>query len=140
MIVDKSGNRLAKPEVSAELFPFEYLPPLEEAAIDSGGQGLKIMLVLAFVGQILLKFLVQGSMQYLWDLVHQLQLLSFMLLMDFPYPKNIFHTLEYFEVAAGNLDEVSFYIPEIPDIIIDPDELATEHHLLPESFIENDIF
>ena len=58
-------------------------------------------------------------MQFLWDLVHQLQVLNLLLLIHVEYPYLIHSFIGYFEIASGSFDDVTQYIPEIPSVIID---------------------
>ena len=129
-IADKAGNALLKPQIKAFLLPFEYVPPVEEAVVESSGITMKFGVLAIFVGQLVLMLTIHASMQYLWELVHQLQVLNMMLLFNVEFPSNIFTVLSYFEVASGNFEEITQMIPEIPEVIIDQEELNDDFYLL----------
>ena len=91
---------------------------------------MKFGVLSVFFTQLSLKLLLKSSMQYLWELVHQLQVLNLMLLFNFEFPSNVFSFLGYFEVASGNVDEITQMLPNIPSIIIDEEELQDDFYLL----------
>ena len=68
-------------------------------------------------------------MQFLWDLVHQLQVLNLLLMINVEYPSVIDSFIGYFEVASGSLEEVTQYLPEIPQVVIDEAQLIDDFYL-----------
>ena len=121
---------MLKPRIKAFLFSYEYVPPTEAAAVESSGLTMKFGVLSLFFAQLSLKFLLQSSMQYLWELVHQLQVLNLMLLFNVEFPSNVFSFLGYFEVASGNIDEITEMLPNIPPMIINEEELQDDFYLL----------
>ena len=139
-IADKAGNVLLQPRIQAYLKDFQFLDPTTKGNIDSGGNGLQSVVVLVFIAQVLLKLTLRSTMQYLWDLVHQMQFLNFLILMQVKFPLNLSSFIGFFEVASGKLDRIESFLPTIPKFIIDPDELNADPLLLQENFIDQDIF
>ena len=97
-------------------------------------------MIAAFVGQLLLFLVLKSTMAHLWDMVHQMQFVRYLLLMDIVYPPMVPTFVSYFEIASGKLDAISGILPGFPEFIIDPDDLQSHGTLLQKSFKENDIF
>ena len=72
------------------------------------------------------------SMQFLWDLLHQLQVLNLMLLLNVDFPSVIPAFIDSFEVASANLEEITKYVPEIPNVIIDEAHFNDDFYLYNE--------
>ena len=79
-------------------------------------------------------------MAHLWDMVHQMQFVNYLLLLGITYPPMVPTFVSYFEVANGKLEFLSGILPKFPEFIIDPKDLESHSVLLQESFKENDIF
>ena len=139
-ISDRAGNPLKPTEIKGNLHPFWYFDPAAEAATKGGGGGLQFVVLAALVGQLLLFLVLKSTMAHLWDMVHQMQFIHYLLLLDIIYPPMVPTFVSYFEVANGKLDFLSGIMPKFPEFIINPDDLESHSVLLQESFKENDIF
>ena len=61
--MDKAGNKLTDPRISAPLLRFDYMDPKAEAVTKAGGKGLQVMVILAFVAQLMLNITLSNTMQ-----------------------------------------------------------------------------
>jgi len=55
----------------------------------------------------------RSSMQYLWGLVHALQIFQFLIYMNIDFPENIQNFGGYLEVASGDIEEMNGFLPDI---------------------------
>ena len=101
-----SDNALVEPNIKGFLFPFEYVSPAEIAIVESSGLTMKFGILWLFCVHLVLTICTHISMQHLWELVHQLQVLNLMLLFNVNFPSNIFTFLSVFKVASGNVEEI----------------------------------
>lgn len=62
-------------------------------------------------------------MNYLWSLVHSLQVFSYLLYMNINFPNNLNSFVEYLQIANGGLPELEQYIPDVSEYIIDQTEI-----------------
>ena len=139
-IADRTGNPLKPPLDRGYLHPFWYFDPAMKQATQRSGGGLQMVVITGFLGQLLLFCLLKSTMAHLWDMVHQMQFVSYLLLMDIRFPPVVPTFVSYFEVANGKLDAISGILPKFPEVIIDPDDLRSDTLLLQDSFKEADIF
>ena len=107
LIVDGAGNALGKPVIEAYLFQFEYITGTEAAIIGAAGQSVKFGIIIMFFVQLFMKMFMGSSMQFLWELVHQLQFVTLMQLLDVQYPNMIESFFGFFEVASGDLEDLT---------------------------------
>lgn len=70
-------------------YPFTYVSPNEAMAAEGGGSSLKYTFMSVFSFNIALKIVLNSSMQYLWGLVHSLQVFNFLLYMNIEFPPNV---------------------------------------------------
>lgn len=93
--------------------------------------------------QLGLKVIINGSMQYLWGLVHALQVFQYLLLMNIDFPPNLPAFCSYFSIASGDTDSmgVTDYIPNIKNYLIKVEDIEGQYdmELLPPKFVENEI-
>lgn len=75
--------------------------------------------------QLGLKVIINGSMQYLWGLVHALQVFQYLLLLNIDFPPNLPAFTSYFSIASGDTDSmgVTDYIPDIKKYLINVDDI-----------------
>ncbi len=52
-----------------------------------------------------LKIIMNSSMQYLWSLVHALQVFSYLLYLNIEFPENVKQFSKYLRVASGDIEE-----------------------------------
>jgi len=78
-------------------------------------------------------------MNYLWSLVHALQVFNFLLYMNINFPTNLRLFGGYLEVASGEIEELQQFVPDILSYIFDYDEIEEDWDVLQESFRESGI-
>ena len=118
---------------------FEYIPQAEKVAISSTGGGLQIALLIAFCLQLGLKLALKNTMQYLWDTVHQMQFMNYILLLQISFPSNLYGLVDFFDIASGRIEQLDNLVPSMPSFILDDEQLEHDYNLLPESFEEHGI-
>ena len=69
-----------------------------------------------------------------------MQFLNLLILLKVRYPQNLRMFVGFFDIASGNVDEVTSLLPTIPTIIIDPEKLQPDSFLQQGGFEEQDIF
>jgi hypothetical protein len=78
-------------------------------------------------------------MQYLWGLVHALQVFQFLLLMNIKFPPNLPAFCGYFSIASGDPDSMGIkdYLPDIKKFLIVEDDITGQYddELLPPKFV-----
>lgn len=62
-------------------------------------------------------------MSYLWSFVHALQIMSILLYLNVQFPDNVKSFVEYLQFANGDIPELSNYIPDASNYIINKDDL-----------------
>lgn len=80
---------------------------------------MKYTFMSVFSFNLILKLVLNSSMNYLWGLVHALQVFSFLLYLNIDFPSNVQLFTQYFKMASGDLDELNQYLPNIADYMID---------------------
>jgi len=78
-------------------------------------------------------------MNYLWSLVHALQVFNFLLYMNINFPQNLRSFGGYLEVASGEIEELQQFVPDLLSYILDYDEIEEDWDVLQESFKEGGI-
>lgn len=84
-------------------YPFIYVSAAEANAANNGGSSLKYTVMSVFSFNIGLKLIMNGSMQYLWGLVHALQVFNYLLYMNIDFPPNVATFSGYLSVASGDI-------------------------------------
>ena len=106
-ITDANGNVLVNGSFSEKNpAPFVYVSDDEQNAIAGGGESMKYAFLSALGFQLGLKVIINGSMQYLWGLVHALQVFQYLLLMNIDFPPNLPAFVAYFSIATGDTDSM----------------------------------
>ena len=122
------------------LQPFWYFDPTIEEGVKGAGGGLQVVVITAFLGQMMLYCALKSTMAHLWDLVHQMQIVNYLLLMNIRFPPVVPTFIAFFEIASGKLDAISGILPKLPEVIVDPDDMRKDTVLLQDSFKDSDIF
>jgi len=78
-------------------------------------------------------------MNYLWSLVHALQVFHFLLYLNIEFPQNLISFAQYLQVASGEIEEFQQFIPDILGFFIDYDTIQEDWDVLQERFIEGGI-
>ncbi|CDW85864.1 cadg multi-domain protein [Stylonychia lemnae] len=141
-IIDPNGNILINDKQKiTNPSQFIYLTPTERKVSKQGGQTVKVSFLSVCSFNIAFKLLMNSSMQYLWGLVHALQVFNFLLYINIDFPENVELFSEYLSVASGDMEEFNTFIPNIADIIISQDELHDPRDLaiLDEKFQDSEI-
>eukprot|EP00347_Sterkiella_histriomuscorum_P006839 403351236 len=139
-ITDIAGNPLVKDSYfSTRPALFAYLSESEANTAEGGGQSLKYTFISVFSVNIALKFVLNSSMQYLWGLVHALQVFNFLLYMNIDFPDNVMLFSKYLMVASGDIDEFNQYIPNVADMIVNQDNIVerSDNDKLQQKFQDN---
>jgi len=117
----------------------------ERASINGGGSSLKYTFVSVLSFNIIIKILMyriflnsfrKSSMNYLWSLVHALQVFNFLLYMNIEFPANLRLFGNYLEIASGEIEELQQFVPDILSHIFDYDEIEEDWDVLQDSFRE----
>eukprot|EP00347_Sterkiella_histriomuscorum_P005340 403356986 len=141
-IQDLAGNPVAA-ESYAEINvnSFVFLSASEQSTISSGGSSLKYTFMSVFSFNLVLKVVLNSSMQYLWGLVHALQVFNFLLYMNIDFPNNVQTFSGYLKVASGDIEEMQQYIPNIADYIVNIKnvESSMDNEKLQQKFIDDDV-
>ena len=86
VIKDLVGNQLADNYLSTiNANPFIYISASETSAASGSGSSMKYTFLSVFSFNLLLKVALSSSMQYLWGLVHALQVFNFLLFMNIDF-------------------------------------------------------
>ena len=93
----------------------------------TSGIGLQILFLLLFILQVILRFAIKSSMKYMWEAVHQMQFLTYMVLLQIKFPFNLKGFVKFFEVSFGRVDFIEAYIPELSLLIVDKDKLTSDY-------------
>lgn len=90
--------------------------------------------------QLGLKVIINGSMQYLWGLVHALQVFQYLLLLNIDFPPNLPAFTSYFSIASGDTGAMGIndYMPDIKKWLINVDDIEGQYdnEILPPKFVE----
>jgi hypothetical protein len=105
--------------------PFIYVSEDEANAIAGGGESMKYAFLSALGFQLGLKVIINGSMQYLWGLVHALQVFQYLLLMNIDFPPNLPAFTGYFSIASGDTGSMGIkdYLPDIKKFLIKVEDI-----------------
>ena len=95
---------------------------------------LLAVLAATFLLQLAMKLGLRASMQYFWELVHQLQFLRFLVLIDVPFPSNVEGFVSFMQLTSLNFNNLPDIWPDVPSFILDEEQLAGEYYLLPSRF------
>ncbi len=79
-----------------------------------------------FSFNIAIKIIMNSSMQYLWGLVHALQIFSYLLFLNIKFPENIKLFSNYLKVASGDIEEINQFIPNTGDYLISRQDVYLE--------------
>ncbi|CDW87978.1 cadg multi-domain protein [Stylonychia lemnae] len=142
MIRDEAGNELTEGSFTmTNPYPFVYLSQSETDTAQNSGNSLKYTFLSVFSFNLALKLVMNSSMQFLWGLVHALQVFNFLLYMNIDFPDNVLLFSKYMQVASGNVDELQNYIPNVADYMVYEENISEpkDQEQLQESFKENDI-
>ena len=82
------------------------MSPDEASAIEGGGTSLKYTFISVFGFNMMIKLLLKSSMNYLWSLVHALQVFNYLLYINLKYPANIDAFAGYLSIATGDVEEI----------------------------------
>jgi hypothetical protein len=66
-------------------------------------------------------------MSYLWSFIYALQVLSILLYLNVDFPDNIALFISYLQFANGNIPQLSTYIPDASDYLIDKTEIELDY-------------
>ncbi|CDW90898.1 cadg multi-domain protein [Stylonychia lemnae] len=141
-VTDLAENSVTQDSfASVNPYPFIYFSPVEQSTAQNGGQSLKYTFLSVFSFNIALKILLNSSMQFLWGLVHALQVFNFLLYMNIDFPENVELFSNYLKVASGDIDEFNQFIPNIGDYIIDENQVneAIDNEKLQQKFQDDEI-
>eukprot|EP00347_Sterkiella_histriomuscorum_P011981 403370353 len=141
-ITDIAGNPLVKDSYfTTKPATFAYISESEANTAEGGGQSLKYTFISVFSVNIALKFVLNSSMQYLWGLVHSLQVFNFLLFMNIEFPDNVLLFSKYLQVASGDIDEFNQYIPNVADMLVNQKNIneKSDNDKLQQKFKDNDI-
>ena len=93
--------------------------------------------------QLGLKIIINGSMQYLWGLVHALQVFQYLLLLNINFPPNLPGFVSFFSIASGSTGSIGLnsYMPDIKKWLINVNDIngQFDNELLPPSFVAGGI-
>ncbi|CDW90923.1 fu domain containing protein [Stylonychia lemnae] len=117
-IKDLADNILTEQYAFINPYPFTYLSPTEKSTATSGGSSLQYSVMSVFSVNLAMKALLNSSMQYLWGLVHALQIITFLLYMNILIPSNVELFTDYLSIASGDISLKEF-IPSVLDMVID---------------------
>lgn len=139
-IVDSKGNFLVNSSYAERNpAPFIYTSDEEANALAGGGESMKYAFLSALGFQLGLKVIINGSMQYLWGLVHALQVFQYLLLMNIDFPPNLPAFTSYFSIASGDTDSmgISEYMPDIKKFLIKVEDIEGKYdtEMLPPKFV-----
>ena len=140
-IVDLNGNILVNNSYAERNpAPFIYVSDDENNAINGGGASMKYAFLSAMGFQLGLKIIINGSMQYLWGLVHALQVFQFLLLMNIDFPPNLAGFASYFSIASADTGSLGIreYIPDLKSFLINVEDIEGQYdnEMLPPKFVE----
>lgn len=88
---------------------------------------------------LLLKVVLQSSMSAMWGAVHALQIFYLILHMNFKFPNNLIKFGHYLGIAQGDMDELTQFIPDAGEYLIDSAKLDDLEMELPHNFIRMEV-
>ncbi|CDW72275.1 fu domain containing protein [Stylonychia lemnae] len=140
-IFDPAGNTLQNSQIITNPQLFIYLTPMEKKVSDEGGASVKVSFLSVCSFNIAFKILMNSSMQFLWGLVHALQVFNFLLYINIDFPENVSVFSDYLSVASGDIEEFDTIIPNFSNLLIDENQLNEpyDQYILDEKFKNNDI-
>ena len=137
VIEDRSNNTLSDGKIFGILNSYIYVSEEERSIASNGGSGIKYTVIIVFMTNIGLKFLIASSAALMWSLVHVLQSFRYILMMNIQMPEMIDILMEYLVVVIGEIDELEDLIPDlINDYLINQEELTVNMTIL-SKFEEN---
>jgi hypothetical protein len=123
--------------------PFVYISPASASTVGAGGAAMKYAALTAIGFQLGLKVVIGGSMQYLWGLVHALQVFQYLLLMNINFPPQLPTFVSYFSIASGDPNAIGIgnYMPDIKKWLITVKDIEGKYdsELLPPKFVDAEI-
>ncbi|CDW86063.1 cadg multi-domain protein [Stylonychia lemnae] len=141
-IFDQAGNYLLNGQLKT-INPkmFVYFTSGEDKLAKVSGQVVKVSFVSVCSFNIAFKVLMNSSMQYLWGLVHALQVFNFLLYINIEFPENVQIFASYLSVASGEFEELNSFIPVISDYIIEQGDVNEPYdlYILDQKFLEDEI-
>ena len=106
-------------------------------AAEKGGTGLKYTIMTFFSVNMLLKVALAASASHLWSIIHVLQALRYILMINVRLPILVKMLMKYMAVAVGDIEELEDILPNvITDYMIDTSDISSKE-ILYDKFIEN---
>lgn len=97
------------------------------------------LLGMTFIINLVITTLLQNSMAYFWELIHQLQFMRYLVLLGITYPYNMLSFISFLQFASSNMDSFTEYVPGVIEYIVDEEALTDDVYMLPSTFIEEGI-
>ena len=109
LVIDLAGNELALTSVKVPLKEFTNISETDQQTMDSGGLQLQLLVLLLFGVQLTMRLLLKSTMQRIWEVVHQMQFLYFLVVLPVSFPLIIPVFVSWFDISTGNLDDLSLF-------------------------------
>ena len=132
VITDDAGNSLSGGKIVGNLNQLEYISPSVEEATKSSGESMKLAILSLFSINLLMKLVISSSAALMWSLIHVLQVIRYILMMNIKMPKVIDIMMKYLVIIIGEVEEIENLIPDILNIyFLDSSDLNKEMHIRP---------
>ena len=132
LIADEAGNSLSGGKIVGNLNQLEYLSPSVVEATQTSGKSMKLAILSLFSMNLLMKLVISSSAAVMWSLIHVLQVIRYILMMNIKMPKVIDIMMKYMVIVIGEVEEIENLIPDILNIyFLDSSELNKEMHIRP---------
>ncbi|CDW90935.1 cadg multi-domain protein [Stylonychia lemnae] len=112
-IKDSSGNKLRNLEQMVHPAPFIFLSDTEKMIVNGLGQTIRYGFMSTCSFNVALKMLLNSTMQFLWGLVHSLQIFAILLYINIDFPENVLIFSNFMQVASGDLSDFGSVIPDM---------------------------
>ena len=132
VITDRIGNNLTSGKIVGNLNQIEYLSPSVQSSAENGGESMKLAILSLFSVNLIMKLIISSSAAIMWSLIHVLQAIRYILMINIKMPKVIDIMMKYLVIIIGEVEEIENLIPDIINIyFLDSSDLNKEMHIRP---------
>ena len=133
VIQDQANNSLSDGKIVGNLNTYEYIPYWLLELVRKSGTGFKYTIISLFSINMLIKLFVSSTASLMWNMIHVLQVLRLILMIDIQMPRLISMTIEYLEIVIGEIDELEDVVPDpFNEYIIDSQDI-NENAFVPDN-------
>ena len=133
VIQDQANNSLSDGKIVGNLNTYIYIPIWILQSTETSGSGFKYTIISLFSINMLIKLFVSSTASLMWNMIHVLQVLRLILMIDIQMPRLISMTIDYLEIVIGEIEELEDVVPDpFNEYIIDSEQL-NENAFVPDN-------